>query len=199
MINSLRKIDLLTTIVITILGLFQSQVTVFYIVYLFWFQELIRTVVDFVYLFLKKKTISEKFDFIKSTFGSFFLLFIYLVFIVVLFGFMLNWNNRKLLNNNVLVLMFHNWYFNINILLFLAEYIYFRVKIKDSALQLYIFNRRHIVLHISIILGAFIQLAIAPNFNINNILTSALVIVPFLLLKTLLDEATTTKVQIRKT
>ena len=66
--KQLYKIDILTMLAITLLGIIQGQVTVFYIIYLFWFQELIRTLVDFVYLIWKKKTIREKFDFIKISF-----------------------------------------------------------------------------------------------------------------------------------
>ncbi len=187
--RQLYKIDLFTMLVITLLGITQGQVTVFYIIYLFWFQELIRTSVDFVYLFRQKKGIAEKFDCIKISFGSFFILFIYVVFIVLLFGFMLNWGNRELLGKNILVLVFRNWYFNINMLLFLAEYIYFRNKADNSSLQMPLFSRRHIILHISIILGALIQLAVVPHFHLeNNPWSSALVILPFLLLKILLDK-----------
>lgn len=183
------KIDILTMLVITLLGITQGQVNVFYIIYLFWFQELIRTLVDFVYLIWEKKTIREKFDFIKISFGSFFILFIYVVFIVLLFGFMLNWGNRDLLGKNILVLMFRNWYFNANMLLFLAEYIYFRSKSDKTNLQMPLFSRRHIILHISIIIGGFMQLVVVPSFNLeNNIWASALVIVPFLLLKIWIDK-----------
>lgn len=186
--KQLRKVDLLIMLVITMLGIVQGQVTVFYIVYLFWFEELIRTVVDFGYLWRDKKGIAEKINFIRTSFGSFFILFIYFVFIVVLFGFMLNWNNPHLLGQNLLVLMFRNWYFNTNLMLFLAQYIYFRNQADNTQLQMPLFSRRHIILHISIILGALIQLAIAPNFDLENRWVSALVILPFLLLKIVLDK-----------
>ncbi len=185
--KQLYKIDILTMLAITLLGIIQGQVTVFYIIYLFWFQELIRTLVDFEYLIWKKKTIREKFDFIKISFGSFFILFIYVVFIVLLFGFMLNWGNRDLIGKNILVLMFRNWYFNANMLLFLAEYIYFRSRADNTDLQMPLFSRRHIILHISIILGAFVQLAIAPKLNLENQWVSALTILPFLVLKIWID------------
>ncbi|MCB0539025.1 MAG: hypothetical protein KDE33_16045 [Bacteroidetes bacterium] len=185
--KQLRNADLLTMLVITLLGIVQGQVTVFYIIYLFWFQELVRALVDFVCLFRKKKGISEKFNLIKTSYGSFFILFIYVVFIVILFGFMLNWKNTDLLGQNLLVLMFRNWYFNANIILFLAQYIYFRNQADNTNLQMPLFSRRHIILHISIILGAFIQLAIVPYFNLENMWVSALVILPFLLLKIFLD------------
>jgi hypothetical protein len=184
----LYKTDILTMLIITLLGVINEQVTVFYIIYLFWFQEFIRTVVDFSYLVRQKKTIKEKFDFLKLSFGSFFILFIYFVFIVVLFGFMLNWRNEDLLIQNIVVLVFRNWYFNVNLLFFLAEYIYFRSKTDNANLQMQVFSKRHIILHLSIMLGALIQLMVMPRLHIeNNVLTSALVILPFLLLKIFLD------------
>lgn len=187
--KQLFKIDIFTMLLITLLGIYDGQVTVFYMVYFFWFQELIRTVVDFAYLFQQKNSIAEKFDFIKISFGSFFILFVYAVFIVLLFGLMLNWGNRELLGQNILVLMFRNWYFNTNLLLFFAEYIYFRNRADNSLLQMPLFSKRHIILHISIIIGALIQLSLVPRFNLeNNMWASALVILPFLLLKILLDK-----------
>jgi hypothetical protein len=183
----LYTIDFVVTLVITIWGIVQNEVTVFYIVYLFWFQEFIRTVVDFVYLFLQQKRIREKLQFVQVAFGSFFVLFIYVVFILVLFGFMLNRDNGKLLGNNVLVLLFRNWFFNINLLFFSAEYIYLRANADNRNPEMVVFNRRHIILHISILLGAFIQLVIVPEYQFENRWESVLVISPFLLLKYFLD------------
>ncbi len=183
----LHNIDIAATLVITIWGVCRNEVTVFYVIYLFWFQEFVRTVVDFMYLFFQQKRIWGKLQFLQLAFGSFFILFIYVVFILLLFGFMLNRDNGKLLGNNILVLMFRNWLFNINLLLFSAEYIYLRANADNRNLQLVIFNRRHIILHISILLGAFIQLVIVPAYPFENRWESALVILPFLLLKCFLD------------
>ena len=158
-------------------------------VYLFWFQELIRTLIDFSYLFWRKKGIVQKLDFIKQSFGSFFILWIYVVFIVLLFGLMLNWGHQQLIADNMMILLFRNWYFNINLLLFFAEYTYFRSKADNTDLQLQIFNSRHIILHISIILGAMIQLAILPRLKVSdNQLVSILTVIPFLLLKFFMDK-----------
>lgn len=183
-----QNTETLTFLLTTILGIINEEVTVFYVIYLFWAQELLRTLVDFFYiLFLQKKTFSENWQFIKISFGSFFILWVYFAFIAVLFGFMLNRNNSELLINNIQVLTFHNLYFNITILVFLAQYIYFRSKTNNAGLQLHIFNFRHIILHISIILGALIQLAIVPKLHIETKWTAALVILPFLLLKLFFD------------
>ncbi len=183
-----QKTETLTFLLITLLGVANGQVSVFYIVYLFWFQELLRTLVDFFVIFRQKKNISEKWLFIKMSFGCFFILCIYFVFIVLLFGFMLNWRDLDLLGDNIMVLMFRNWYFNSNILLFLAEYMYFRSKSDNTGLELRLFNRRHIILHVSIIMGAMIQMAIVPRLEIESKWVSALVVLPFMLLKLWLDK-----------
>src|SRR5690606_9083771 len=86
------------------------------------------------------------------------------------------------------VVIFRNWFFNVNMLLFTLEYIYFRNQADNSNLELIPFNPRHTILHISILLGGFIQLALAPRLDLENEWVSALIIVPFLLLKILIDK-----------
>ena len=184
----LFNFEILTLLIITIFGIIQGQVTVFYIIYLFWFQELLRTLVDLYHIVSNKKTSQDKINALRLASANFFLLFVYFIFIVVLFGFMLNWGDNELLGQNILVVVFRNWFFNINLLLFLLEYIYFRNQTDNSTLELKAFNRRHIILHISIIVGAFMQMAIAPRLHIEGIWVSVVTVTPFLLLKIFLDK-----------
>ena len=188
MIKYFKHFEIITLLIITIFGIIQGQVTVFYIIYLFWFQELLRTLVDLFHIMTHKKTAQDKIFAIRLAFGNFFLLFIYFVFIVVTFGIILNWSDKELLGQNILVVMFRNWFFNTNLLVFLLEYIYFRNQTDNSNLELKVFNRRHIILHISIIVGAFMQMAIAPRLHIEGIWVSVVTVAPFLLLKILLDK-----------
>lgn len=189
--SKLFQLETITLLIITLLGVINGEVTVFYIVYLFWFQELIRTVVDAVFVFNKSKTTTAKSIFVSSMISSFFLLFVYLVFIVVLFGLILNLGNEKLMQQNILVVIFQNWYFNITMLLFSVEYIYFRKNEDNTSLALKIFNRRHIILHLSIILGGLIQMSLVPRLDLNIIWHSAVVVLPFLLLKIYIDKPKT--------
>lgn len=186
--SKFKNVDFITLLLITIWGITQGQVTVFYIIYLYWFQEFIRTLVDFNYIFWNQPTLKEKINCITLSYGSFFILFIYFVFIVLLFGFMLNFNNHTLLYNNMSVLVFQNTFFNLNIILFLTEYIYYRQQSDTKKISLTMFNKRHIILHISIILGAILQLVIVPKFDMEKSWASALIILPFLLLKLLIDK-----------
>ncbi len=187
--SNFRKINRLDTFFlffITIGALLNQQVSVFYIVYLFWFQELLRTIINFAF--------ALRFDNRKNLFslfiGSLFPLFIYFVFIIILFGFMLNWNNQDLLFLNLRIMFFKNLFFNLNLIIFGAEIILYSFFNRNEIIfsdNLQTFNPRHLILHISIIFGAVIQLLIVKKydnfFTPENLWGSVLVILPFLLLR----------------
>lgn len=176
------NLDLITTIGLTILGITQNQVTVFYIVYLFWFQELVRTIIDILWGIKQHKGFAAQKNYVVQCYGVFFLLFVYLVFIVVLLGVMLNWQDKKLLLQNINVVLMRNWFFNINITFFLMNYIFFR-KSNTLRIQVTVFNSRHILLHISIIVGGILQMIIVPRLGLVGEWKSVVVVLPFLLLK----------------
>ncbi|HNS41896.1 MAG TPA: DUF6498-containing protein [Taishania sp.] len=182
-----HRLELIYFLLFTLWGVANGQVTVFYLIYLFWFQELIRTIVDLFFIIKQQKTIAERWFSAKNSFGGFFILFIYFVFIVVLFGWMVNFKNSELLATNIGVFVFKNWYFNSTLILFFIEYLYFRTQVDNSNLKIEIFNKRHIILHISIIAGAIIQMILLPKLNIDNQWGNALVVLPFLLLKLFLN------------
>lgn len=175
--------NLLGTIAITIFGIIKGEVTVFYIIYLFWFQELIRTIIDFVYLRRKQTNNPSEKNIFKNFLGSLFLLFVYFVFIVVLFCFILNWGQQSLLINNLKILLFRNIYFNCSLVFFALSFLYQRWKGENNTIITSVFNPRHIILHISIILGGMIQFMVIKKYNIDSLWGSAAVIAPFLLLK----------------
>lgn len=187
--SNLRKINRLDTFFlffITIGALLNQQVSVFYIVYLFWFQELLRTIINFAFAlrFDNRKNLFSRFI------GSLFPLFIYFVFIIILFGFMLNWNNQDLLFLNLRIMFFKNLFFNLNLIIFGAEIILYSFFNRNEIIfsdNLQIFSPRHLILHISIIFGAVIQLLIVKKydnfFTPENLWGSVLVILPFLLLR----------------
>lgn len=183
-----KYIDILLIIIITIIGIIHQQVTVFYIIYLFWFQELIRTVIDLIFNIKSENNIVITYQKIPLYFSPFFILFIYFVFIVVVFGVMLNWGVQEVIKQNVLILFFKNWYFNTNIILFTLQYFILRKHIPAQPPEASIFNSRHIVLHISIILGALINGFLKRHDDIiDNVWISIFSITPFLILKIFLD------------
>ena len=73
------KIEIWTFLLVTFIGLINKEVTVFYIIYLFWFQEFIRTLFDVVFLVRQARELKQKFAVLKYSFGNFFLLKIYFI------------------------------------------------------------------------------------------------------------------------
>jgi hypothetical protein len=112
---------------------------------------------------------------------------VYFIFIVVFFGFMANWKNQELILNNMSILFFKNWFFNIN----LAFVVFERIVIHKTQQPVFVsfgnFTPNMLVLHVSIILGAIIMLFIVRNFpetfTPSNLWGSAIIIFPFLILK----------------
>lgn len=181
-----HSIEILTLLLTTLWGVTQGEVTVFYIIYLFWFQELIKTFINVGYGYATGMPDGSK-PAIKDLWGNFFILFVYVVFIILLFGFMLNWGNLQLMAINIQTLFFRNWSFNANLMLFAVQYFLYRRNAGTQDFDLKIFNRNHIILHISIIAGALLQMMVVKKypeyFSANVLWGSALVVMPFLILK----------------
>ena len=120
-------------------------------------------------------------------FGSLFIMFIYLVFIIVFFGMIANWSNSDITLTNMEILFFKNWFFNINLLFVLFEHIYINLNEDKTIASIGQFTSNMLVLHISIILGGIIMFFIVKpfpeTFSPDNLWSSVLIILPFLLLK----------------
>ncbi len=185
-----HTIETLTFLLITIWGVAQGQVTVFYIIYFFWFQLLIRTIIDIVYA-RKNGEADGKKPTSAVIFGSMFIYFCYLSLIIVFFGVMLNFGNQDLVIINLRTLALRNPSFDLNIMLFAVQYALYRKQIGNKDLQIALFDRGQLILHISIILGAIIQMQFVKKhpeyFSGHELWDSALVVLPFLLLKILLN------------
>ena len=185
-----HTIEILTFLLITIWGVVQGQVTVFYIIYFFWFQLLIGTIIDIVYARKNGEGDGKK-PSPALIFGCMFIYFCYLLLIIVFFGVMLNFNNQDLVIINLRTLLLRNLGFDLNIMLFAVQYALYRKQIGNKDLQIALFDRGHLILHISIILGAFIQMQFVRKhpeyFSVPELWGSALVVLPFLLLKILIN------------
>ncbi len=186
-----NRIEIFTFLLTTLWGVAQGQVTVFYIIYLFWFQELLRTVINVGYAYATGMQDGSR-PLIKDWSGNFFILFVYVIFITLLFGFMLNWGNLHLLGINIQTLFFRNWSFNANLSLFAVQYFLYRKHTGKQDFDLKLFNSNHIILHVSIITGALLQIMVVKKypeyFSGNMLWGSALVVLPFLLLKVLIAQ-----------
>lgn len=179
-----------TSLLLTGLGSIYHSTTIFYVLYLFWLEEVIRTIVDYVYVRKHKNElmnmeVSNNIN-LTSIGAIVFVMFIYFVFIVVLFGFVLGLNNKQEMYINIKTFVFKNWFFNLNLVAFAFAYSRYRWEAKQDNLVLAAFNKRHIILHVSIILGAIIHSFIVEKHKIASAYSYFLVLLPFFLLKKML-------------
>lgn len=178
---------------LTIFALIQGQISVFYIIYLFWWEELLRIIVNGI--FNKKYTaygITTKLDDnhprLQQSIGSaIFMLGIYLIFLIVFFGLIANWDNKNLLFINIEVLLFRNWFFNLNLIYILIHQINQRRQILGVMPIEGAFTPNMIVLHVSIIMGAILHFFVAKKFpsifTPDNLWGAVIMILPFFLLR----------------
>lgn len=156
--------------------------------YLFWCDELIRTIFDVLAYIFQPEHIKDKKQFGQNLRARFFLLGIYFVFIIVVFGLMMEFNNENLLQLNFEVFFFKNLWFNLTITNIVGRELYEFFSNDSSQIHSHTaLSPGMIVLHISIIFGAFAYLFVAIKLpeawnSIGN-LRSLLAALPFLLLK----------------
>lgn len=178
------KSNLLLTIILPAISVLQGSTTVFYIVYLYWWQELIASLLDGWY---HKRKGSQ--GTVNPAGTRLFLLLIYFVFILVLFGVMINWDNYRLMGINLKVFLFKDWVFNFNLIgIALNEW---RFRYKSTTVRNHAsdpFSGRMLVMHISIIVSGFVYLFSSNRFpeifSPQNYWGSVWTVLPFLLLKT---------------
>lgn len=165
--------------------------TVFYILYLYWWHELISSSLDGFYFYQYKKrnpgVIAG-----NPVWGRLFMLGIYFVFIVIFFGFMSNWGDTRLIVMNVRVLVLRDFFFVANLAGLLLNEWWLRhhyAKKYDTVQQP--FAGRMIVLHVSIVGGAVMYFWLSKEypqtFNPGNLWGSVIIAAPFLLAKAILS------------
>jgi hypothetical protein len=178
---------------LTLTAIVTHEITIFYVVYVFWWDEVIKTVFDLIRFVVHKNQISDLRIYKLNVFGRIYMLSIYLVFIIVCFGMLIEWSVQDLLFKNVEVLLFKNIFFNMSLILFIGREGYvFANKRKSNIEARNIFSKGIITLHLSIILGVLFW-AIASN-KIGNYLPDNLkqysyiaAVTPFILIKLLFD------------
>jgi hypothetical protein len=177
-----RQWDFLLFAVLTLMSVLSGQTTVFYLLYFFWWNELIRLVVDRLCYKRNQNAVYE--DGHGKGFGeSLFLMGIYWVFLVVIFGFIAakDTEGTDIIIANMRVLLFHNLIF------VLLERLYLHKTRQPLQIYFGAFNPNTIVLHISIIVGAVLMFFLVreypDTFTPENRWGSALIALPFLLLK----------------
>lgn len=168
---------------LTLLALNQKTISVFYILYLFWWDEFLKTIFDLArYAILKRKIQNPKIylSIIKS---RLFLLLVYLVFIVVFFALILNWRDTDLVLINFEVLFFKNWLFNFSIITFILREIYnFQNDIRGYAPH-HMLSKGIITLHMSLVLGMLFWFLVTKKFMFFMDYATLFSVIPFLLIK----------------
>ncbi len=197
-----RQWDFLIFTVLTLLSVVNGQSTVFYLLYFFWWNELIRLVVDRL---CYKRNKNAVYEITRNSrfFESLFLMGIYWVFLVVIFGFIAAADSPDaVIIANMQVLMFHNWFFNANLVFILLQRWYQHKRQQPLRVYFEAFNPNTILLHISIIIGAALMFFVVRNypetFTPENRWGSALIILPFLLLRLLMQKLTASDNVIQK-
>jgi hypothetical protein len=179
--------DLLVFMCITAIGIVNGSISVFYLLYFFWWNELIRISIDKFFLNRNKNIVNAS-KMQAPGFGPYFQMGIYFVFIVVFFGVLANIKNKDIFITNMGILFFQNVFFNVNLLFVLVERIYLHKVHHPLKVETGIFTSNMIVLHISIIVGAIMMFFVVgkfpETFTPDNLWGSLLVALPFLTLKT---------------
>ncbi|WP_111669407.1 hypothetical protein [Algoriphagus litoralis] len=183
-IRNYRKWDFLIFTCITAASIVQGQSTVFYILYFFWWNELIRILVDRIAVkFNPNAQVTEN----GGIGSSLFLMGIYWVFLVVFFALIATWDDQELSFVNLEILTFQNWFFNANLIFVLLERIYLHQRQAPLSVSFGGFTLNMIVIHISIILGGILMFFVVKNypgiFTPENRWGSLLIISPFLAIR----------------
>jgi len=179
------NIDLIIMTLSTTLAILCGGASVFYVIYMFWWSEIIKQVVGRL---TTKSTIEKntKNEILMSS-GFWFLMFIYLVFIIVLFGFIADFGNKNLVYQNVRLLLFQNWFFNGYLIFTILETWYLYRSGKKSRPLFTSFSPNMVVMHLSVIFGGamlmFMTILKPSLFSEYPTMRSILMIAPFLILR----------------
>lgn len=186
--KNLARLSLFGTLALSVLALVNKEITIFYMLYLFWWNALID-------LFAKIFTDIKKGGSVWATFrkssSALYILAMYWIFIVILFGIVFSFYDFDLFVLNAQVLSFQNTPFVLNIILMiLIAVLTFNSNQESTDTEIGFFSARMLILHVSIILGAFVHFGMrhflgdTEKTSIYPYLLSA---VPFLLIRTYFD------------
>lgn len=185
--NIAKYLSLIIMTGFTVLSIINKETSVFYIIYLFWCDEFIRTVFDRIKLRSIKNQVESTQNFGSNTKDRFFMLGIYFVFITIIFGLVINWKETDLILLNFEVFLFQNALFNGSIVSFLLRETYLLLNKKIENDSQHLLSNGIIILHISIIFGIFFWFLSTKKFLIFQEYANILSIVPFLILKLIFE------------
>lgn len=178
-----KYLSLAAMILITLVAIYNKNITVFYIIYLFWWDEFLKTVFYRLRYHFKKNLFQNPVQVLNGIKARLFFLFIYIVFIIVIFGLVINWKDHDLIIMNLEVLFFKNTFFNITLLTFLLREIAIYQIGSDQITFNTSLSKGVITLHISIVLGILLWFLVSKKFILFTDHAVIFSIIPFLLLK----------------
>ncbi|TDG35060.1 hypothetical protein EZJ43_15145 [Pedobacter changchengzhani] len=196
-----RLTNLISILIFTGYSLFivlSGEANLFFIIYLYFLDEVIKN----IFLTIKSirlKALSQGMQAVNNALKTrFFMLFIYSVFIIFVFGLFYGLTNstREEFIRNVMIFKFRDLYFNISISIIVVRecinlFIDFKNAKQDNNFQLEGMNNGMMVLHLSILFGAVIWFLTSGKFEYFHLSFGAYdrvaIIFPFLLIKFLFD------------
>jgi hypothetical protein len=200
-----RNINVILIILFTAYAIYSvvfERASIFFIVYLFWFDEVIRNISYLIQINMHVEDIRLSPEFTKKQAISnvkarFFFLFVYSIFIVLVFGlfFHLDKEDKDALIQNVKIFMFHDFAFNICLMISIIREIF---QIREARKNRYVPLKKFsamsghlLTLHISIILGGFMWALTSGKFQGFSLNFGAYnhyaIIFPFFIIKLLVD------------
>lgn len=186
--KNLARLSLFGTLALSILALVNKEITVFYMLYLFWWHALIDLFGKIFTDIKKGGSVGATF---KKSFTALYILAMYWIFIVILFGIVFSFYDLDLFVLNAQVLSFQNTPFVLNIILMiLIAVLTFNSNQESNDTEIGFFSGRMLVLHVSIILGAFVHFGMRyflEDTEKTSIYPYLLSAVPFLLIRTYFD------------
>ncbi|WP_299248326.1 hypothetical protein [uncultured Cytophaga sp.] len=139
---------------LTIAAIVTKEITIFYVIYVFWWDELIKAIFETIKLSFQGNQIEDVAAFKIQLYVRFFMLFIYVVFILICFGFLIDWNIKDNVSKNIDVFIFRNIYFNLSLLTFIGREVYVYANTFHSKVNVAnVFTKGGLTLHLSIIFG----------------------------------------------
>lgn len=167
---------------LTGLAIHNKSITVFYMIYMFWCDEVLRSIFDRLRYQFKRNQLEDPVNFIANLKSKMFMLAIYFVFIFVFFCLMFNWDDNDLIFINLRALMFQHPLFNMSLITFMLREIYLYINNVPSD-SFHLLSRGVITLHISLIFGVVAWFLIKENYVFLTDYLSVIAIVPFLFIK----------------
>lgn len=193
--NRSGRFSILLFALLSVYWIFTGKANMFFLIYIFWWDEFLKTVSALVFRFYRKNQIENLNNLRASLVSRFFMLFIYLIFIVVVFGIIISFSSddKESIFTTFQILIFHNLAFNLSLLFIILREISVHL-LMDKSERITEKNLSFgalMVLHVSIILGVFLwSLASGRmggfdfDFGKN---AAKFIILPFIIIKLIFD------------